>query len=247
MSAETEAVSSSRWIRVALILFPAGLILFSIIALFIYLNYQEEKQARSIKYAAGLRQELNAERLTRYHEIMREAWKDPLKGELVVSSYLNSTLGAENMGYQTRVLREKDSPELPLEMIDLELTGKQRPKDIVLVLGEYADAYSTSLLLGIAHDITGEARARTLRMALLRDAERLKLYYELYLGATERVSHVILLGDMANEEDGRLREILHLPEAAAQLLRPQLQSGVRTPLQEAQALKEEWLNLAERL
>jgi hypothetical protein len=228
-------------------MFPTGLVVFSIIALFIYLNHQEEKQIRSIKYAAGLRQELSAERLDRHRDIIRQALLDPVKGELVVSSYLNSTLGAENMGYQTRVLKDFNSAEQPIAAIDLELTGKQRPRDIVLVLGDYVDADSTSLLLGIAHDITGEAPARTLRMALLRDPKLLKLYYEQCLHATERVSHVILLGGMADEPDTQLREILHLPAGAAILLRPDLRNRVSTSLQQATVLKQEWLSLAQRL
>jgi hypothetical protein len=238
---------ASPWFKIALIGFPTGLILFSIIALLIYLNFQEQSKNRSIKYAAGLRQELTAERLQRHTDILTQATTDPQKALLTAGSYVSSTLGAENMGYQTRVLREHESPEVPIAAIDAELTGQQRARDVVLVLGDYADPPSVSIMLGIAHEITGEAPLRTLRLALLRDATVLKLYYEKCLHGSERVSHLILLGSMAKQPDAQLRQTFHLPEAAARIDRPDLDNTVSTPMQKAQVLKQDWLTLAQRL
>jgi hypothetical protein len=233
--------------RTLLIAFPTGLVVTSIIAVFLYFQFQEQAQTRSIRYAAGLRVELSAQSLAKHQQVLQRTQADAATALLAASSYAGSTLGAENMGYQTRLLRADTSPTTPLAALDVELTGQQRARDVVLVLCDYSHAEAMSLLLGIAHDITGEAPRRTLRLAFLRDAAALQPYYKDCVSPHERISHVLLLGHMAQVQDAELRSTMHLPEAATVIQRPALDDAVRPALQKATELKQHLMELAERL
>jgi hypothetical protein len=232
--------------RYLLIGFPAGLIVFSIIAVFIYFHLEEQRTARSIRYASGLRKEMTAQGLAKHEQILSAASADVLKGKLTASSYLCSTVSAENMGYQARVLRTDSAPDTPIAAIDVELTGTKRPKDIVLVLGDYGSAKSAAALVEIAHDIAGQAPLRTLRMSLLQDESQLPYYYNEAVDGKEQLAQVLLLGRMAQQSDEALRGVLRIAGASTQFLRPDINSTVRTPLQSAEALKQQMLDLAAR-
>jgi hypothetical protein len=246
MTETTPPTKPPRLMRAMLVGFPAGLILFSILAVMIYFRLEEQKTARSIRYAAGLREEMTAERLGRHQAVLAESKADLTRAALVAGSYVSSTLGPENMGYQTRILRESMEPDVPIQSIDVELTGQKRPRDVVLVLCDYQDPVAVSTLLGIAHDVTGEAPLRTLRIGLVKGAAELPVYYDKCLGANERVSQLLLCGSMAAQQDADLQRIFHLV-TGTNILRPILGDAVRSPLQAAQALKAELLSLADRL
>jgi hypothetical protein len=232
--------------KVMLVGFPTGLILFSIIAVFIYFQLEEKKTARSIKYAAGLRMELTEATLMRHLGVLETAQADALKGKLTASSYVGSTLGPENMGYQTRILRDSEDPGVPINSIDVELTGNKRPRDVVLVLSDYTDPVAVSHLLAIAHDITGEAPHRTLRIALVKDASALADYYDKCVAVDERITQVLLLGALAQQKDADLQQTFHLMTGVP-VLRPELGLAMRTPLQSAKELRQQLLDHAQRL
>jgi hypothetical protein len=250
MSEATAVIESgkpSHVMRTLLMVFPAGLVVTSIIAVFLYFQFQEQAQTRSIRYAAGLRVELSAESLAKHQRVLQQTQRDAGSALLAASSYASSTLGAENMGYQTRLLRADTAPTTPLAALDVELTGQQRARDVVLVLCDYTSPDAVSLLLGIAHDITGEAPRRTLRLAFLRDTAALPAYYKDCVSPQERLSHLILLGSMAGLQDAELRSTMHLPEAATLIQRPAVADAVQPALQKALQLKKQLMELAERL
>src|SRR5690606_35194198 len=81
------------------------------------------------------------------------------------------SMGAENMGYQVRRDRSRVG-ETEVANIDVELTGKPRPREVVLLLVPYgeagqaeAESRSLAMLMSLAHALTGETRSLTLRFA----------------------------------------------------------------------------------
>jgi hypothetical protein len=250
MTADFEAVgapAANPWFSRALVIFPVGLVVFSIIALGMYLNHQAQVRTRTIRYAAGLRQPLTAERLARHEQILRDAATQPA-GAVVASSYVASTLGPENMGYDVRALRPEgqDSPETPTSAFEAELTGETKPRDVVLWMTDYPTSLPTAAVLSIAHDLSGKATTRTLRFCLLRDATALELYYERCVHVSDRISHIVLTGALAGQTDAEVLKLFHLDARSTEILRPELSASYQTPLQGVTALRDKLVELADR-
>lgn len=187
-----------RWIRAALVLFPAGTILLGIASFGIWQWKKDREADRSFRYAMALKREINLGALERHTQVLREALKQS-DALLAVPGYLGSTMGEENMGYAVRRLRI-ESPAGERTVLDAELSGKQMPREIVMVLASYAPGDETSALalasmLSIAHEVTGMPRQRTLRFATLpREDEALKRLAAQLSSDSERLLHLHVLG-----------------------------------------------------
>jgi hypothetical protein len=156
-----------RWIRAALVILPVGTILLGIASFGIWQWQRDRAADRSFKYAQALRHEISAPAMERHAAVIRTALgqADAL---LAIPGYLESTMGAENMGYNVRRMRYANFAN-----VDAELSGKQMPRQVVLVLLPYSTdpimreqiALSLAMMLGTAHDITGQPTLRTVRFA----------------------------------------------------------------------------------
>ena len=77
----TEAPPTSadpgRWIRAALVLFPAGTILLGIASFGIWQWKEHQAADRSFKYAMALRRTISLEGIQRHADIVREALSKP--------------------------------------------------------------------------------------------------------------------------------------------------------------------------
>lgn len=187
-----------RWIRFALVMLPVGTIFLGIASFGIWQWKKDQATDRSFKYSMALRRPISLEGIQRHAGIIRGALSKP-DWHLSIPGYLESTMGAENMGYtvrRTRLGNEQSN-------IDAELTGKSRPREVVMALVLY-DGDPTRLirtsntiaeLLSAAHEVTGESVERSLRFALIpSSAEALTRMKEQLRQDNERLMHVFVLG-----------------------------------------------------
>ncbi len=113
-----------RVIRTALIVLPFGTILLGALSFVFYFNKQEKVLQRSIKYASGLRKDLNEADLKHYKSIVTEtANKTEPERSKSLAAFIESTLGPENMGYEVRKLADPANPHGATLALDVELTG----------------------------------------------------------------------------------------------------------------------------
>ena len=256
----TESGTAGRVVRTALIIFPLGLVLLGAGSFIFYFNHREQTEQRAIKYAAGLRKELNEADLKRYQDIFLDVLAKPAdERNKTLATFLESTLGPENMGYSARSVMKKTEPDAPAVAIDAEVTGARKPRDLVLVVTSFLPDLTTidnasvarpaAVFLNLAHSLTGDAKARTIRFVTVQNLEALKVYYDQDISAEERISHVLLLGPLAGTTDAQVTEALHLQGRGAVVLRPAIASGgdAASLMPSAQALRKQVIELAERL
>ena len=256
MSTPPPLSTTGRVIRAALIILPFGTVLLGIMSFVLFFDKKEQTVQRSIKYAAGLRKDLNEADLKHYEQVVSDALaKPPAERTRTLATFLDSTLGPENMGYQVRSFMDRTDPKAPPLALDVELTGSKRPRDLVVVLGSYLPAdvvtgldldtpRGLAAFLGVAHASTGLAKVRSLRFAAIQNVAALKNYYEEGIQVGERITHVLLLGEIANAPDAEVTSRLHLEGRGVVLLRPNLKGEV---LPAAQTLLKTVTELADRL
>lgn len=237
-----------RVIRTALIVLPFGTILLGALSFVFYFNKQEKTLQRSIKYASGLRKDLNEADLKHYESIVTETMLKPEPERAkALAAFIESTLGPENMGYEVRTLADPANSQGAALALDVELTGTKRPNDVVLVLTNYLGmdaARATACLLGCAHSLTGSPLIRSVRFTSLQNIGALKNYQISAVSAQDRITHVLLLGNAAQAADTDVTLPLHLERRGAVILRPDLKGD---PLPAAQALLKQISDLADRL
>jgi len=187
-----------RWIRFALVMLPVGTILLGIASFGIWQWNKDRAADRSFKYALALRRTISVEGIERHAGIVRTALGKADR-DLSIPGYLESTMGAENMGYSVR--RERFGSEQAI--IDAELTGSKRPLEIVMVLARYggqaeqqeSTAQAIAESLSVAHEITGEKVVRSLRFAFIPDTPAaLKQLKDGLQRDGERLMHLLVLG-----------------------------------------------------
>lgn len=244
-----------RVIRIALIVLPFGTVLLGMLSFVFFFNKKEQTVQRSIKYASGLRKDLNEADLKRYAQVTSDALaQPPAERARTLTTFLDSTLGPENMGYQVRQVTDHVHPTAPPLALDVELTGTKRPRDLVVVLCGFLPAESITGLdletprsvaafLGIAHAATGLPKVRSLRFTAVQNLAALKPYYDEGIQVGERITHLILLGSIAQNSDAEVLVQLHLEDRGVTPLRPDLKGD---PLVSAQALLKQAGDLADR-
>jgi hypothetical protein len=174
----SEVLSSSpnhgRIIRAALIIFPVGTVILGIGSFGIWWFKKAKVEERNFKYAMALRRDLSEAGIKRYEDVLKDVLRQPDAQKIpAVAAYLESSMGGENMGYQVRRDRFQFEP-VELANVDVELSTKKRFRDVVLLLVPYGDASrleeesrAISLLMSLAHAITGESGSCTLRLAVV--------------------------------------------------------------------------------
>ncbi len=228
MSEEASVTRSGlSWVKVVLVVFPAGLIVLGIGSMVWYFNKKKDVEQRSIRYAAGLMKPVNADDLARYERLISET-----KDERVLAGFLESTLGPENMGYSLRMATGRGNNSDQKVACEVELTGLRRPREVVLVVVSYlpaveggltgiSTARSTAIALSVAHALTGERQNRSLRFVFVQNLTALGRYYETMLDPDDRVTNVVTFGQMALLPDETLLKTLHLSGTGALVERPE--------------------------
>jgi hypothetical protein len=239
-----------RWIRFALVMLPVGTILLGIASFGIWQWKKDQAADRSFKYALALRRQLSQEGIQRHADIVRAALSKPDR-DLSIPGYLESTMGAENMGYTVR--RERFGAEQSL--IDAELTGIKRPLEIVMVLALYSDkaesrestAQAIAEALSVAHEITGEKVLRSLRFAFIPDTpvalEQLKKGLQ---RDGERLLHLFVLGGPEVASIMRITQVLDTKAKGTHVISMPSTQTAEATLQSAYTLKPLLLDAAEQ-
>jgi hypothetical protein len=237
----------------ALVVLPFGTIALGALSFVFYFNKQEKALQRSIRYAAGLRCDLNEADLKHQEQVMLEALaKAEPERSKALAAFLESTLGPENMGYTVRVVADRSGPDKPALALEVEATGSKKAQDVVMVLGGWLPGLETldngkiakpmAAFLGLAHSFAGESKVRSLRFVAVQDVAALKAYYLEGVGFRDRIQHLVLLGGAAAMSDADVLTALHLENRGTVLLRPKAGS-----LAEAEVLRKQINDLAERL
>lgn len=239
-----------RWIRAALVIFPLGTILLGIASFGIW-QWQKDRAAdRSFRYAMALRRSITLEEIQRHAGIIRTALAKP-DWHLSIPAYLESTMGAENMGYTVRRTRYGADQSL----IDAELTGKTRPREIVLALVPYdgdflrfpRTAQAIAEALSIAHEATGENVTRCLRFAMIpATPDALKEMKSALSRDAERLMQLIVLGGPTPEFMRQAQDILETAKNGTKVVERTPTTAPEETLQSAHELKALLLHAAEK-
>lgn len=245
-----EAPKPSPWIRRALVIFPTGLLVLGTGSMIWHVMKKEVTAERSIRYAAGLAREINTADIARNEQILRET-----TDAVTLATFVESTLGPENMGYTVRKYFGNGETGDRVVALDIELTGTKKPRDVVLLLTHHlplpggaptavGSARATALAMSAAHAITGTPAIRSIRIVSVEDMHAIQRYYELAIGMGERISHVVPLGQLASINDADLLSALHLTQAGTVVEKPDLTGD---PVAAATRLKDLIRSLADRL
>ncbi len=240
-----------RWIRAALVIFPLGTILLGIASFGIWQWKKDRAADRSFRYAMALRRSISLGEIQRHAGIVRTALGKP-DWSLSIPGYLESTMGAENMGYTVRRARfGKDQSN-----IDAELTGKNRPRELVVALVPYSGdplrfertAQAMAEALSIAHEATGENVTRCLRFAMIpATADALQEMKSALSRDSERVMQLMVLGDPTPDFMRHMRDILEITKNGTRVIERPATTTPEMTLQSAHELKALLLHAAEKL
>ena len=200
---------SGRFIRAALVIFPLGTILLGIASFGIWNWKKDQVEDRNLRHAMALRQEPTAAAWERHLEVLQTVSQSGPGDRLAsTASYLESSLGAEGMGYAPLRFVTKLEGTLSVDGVLVELTGNRRPREIVLVLlpygGETAEAMAAenralASALSLTHWLTGEPVVRTLRFAFLPLAA---------LDDSTRGEALVRLGENLRRRDERVTHLI---------------------------------------
>lgn len=155
-----------RWFIVGL---PLGLLIMGALSFILYFQKKNEvDHPASSRYAEMLRKDLNMEDFQRYLNIFTQTigprTTDKPGNIEAAESFIKSTLGYDNMGYQVQ-RREFEMDGKTYAHFVVELTGKKSPNHVVLVTARYDGEKSEDIaaLLMLAHAFTGTAHRNTIR------------------------------------------------------------------------------------
>lgn len=240
-----------RWIRAALVILPLGTILLGIASFGIWQWKKDQEADHSFRYAMALRRSISLGEIQRHAGIVRSALSGP-DWNLSIPAYLESTMGAENMGYTVRRMRfGKDQSN-----IDAELVGKSRPREIVMALVPYSGdplrfertAQAIAEALSIAHEATGENVTRCLRFAMIPATEEaLKEMQSTLRRDSERLMQIMVLGDPTPDFIRQLRDTLEITKNGTRLIERPATTSPEMTLQSAHELKALLLHAADKL
>lgn len=243
--------SPGRFIRFALIMFPLGLVITSIASFGIWWWKRTQVEERSYGYALALRREMTVQALDRYTSILREVMQpEGLERLAAVASFMDSSMSAENMGYDPRRDRFFHGG-LEVSNVEVEITGKPRWQEITLVLAPYGDlsrkeaeVQALAGLMSLGHAMTGERRDATVRLAAVplgvmdpNGQTAMERLGSVMFGRTERVMRVIALGGVGEEVLSQIRNAFRADQSGSVIEVLPATASLEATLQSMNALK----------
>ncbi len=243
--------SPGRYIRFALIMFPLGLVITSIASFGIWWWKRTQVEERSYGYATALRREMTVQALDRYTSILNEVMQPAGPERLAaVASFVDSSMSAENMGYDPRRDRFFHG-SLEVSNLEAEITGKPRWQEVRLVLVPYGDLARTEAevqalagMMSLGHAMTGQRCENTVRFAAaplgVEDASgrsALERLGSAMFGRSERVMQVIVLGGVGEEVLSEVRHAFHADQSGTIIEALPATDKVESTLQAMKALK----------
>lgn len=234
-SGETESKLPGQIVRAGLIILPFGTILLGIASFGIWAWKKDQVEDRNSQHARAMRQEPNAAGWQRHFAVLQEvalgSFGDRLRS---TASYLESSLSAEIMGYGPVRVETPSGLDEKLSGVSAELTGKRRPREIVLILFPYgategptleSEMGQTASLLSLAHWMTGESTERTLRFVMLpleavESEQQEKMIHQLGVGMrlrNERLMFLFIAGSNPDLAAPQIMEWLDLAARGAEI------------------------------
>lgn len=247
----TSISTSGRVVRAALIIFPLGTVIFGVASFGVWWNKRLAKEEREARYARALRRDMSAEEVGRFVTVLKDVLVQEETQRLpAVASYLDSSMGPENMGYDVRRDRFY-SGAIEMANVEVEVTGKQRPRQIILVLAPYGDlahldaeCHALAMLMSLAHTMTGENKNITLRFAGvpvgIKDLDGqapLERIAAASRARDERLMQVYVLGGRSDQELDDIRKVLRAERNGTTVQSVPATGDVATTLRDASALK----------
>ena len=262
---ETADSPPTNFFKIILVAFPLGLIVLGAASFVIYFNKRDKAEERSQKYAAGLREELNAGKLAHYANIVATTASGP-KAADAMAAFIESTTGPENMGYEVRTIPYYDNAASPIpglgantgsnperRVLDIEVSGKQRRHDLVVLVTDYLPASNSiagldkpkasgvPAFLGLAHASTGRSNVRSLRFVAVPDLAGLTAWANDMRDRGDRVTHLQVIGGLAALTDTALHEAMYTANEGVVIMRPEYAT-----LEQITALQTSLLDLTAR-
>lgn len=172
-----EPVKPAPIVRLFIILLPVGLAFMVPISLWIYYQKKNQTGEATSEFASMLRRELNAEDFARYQDgfvsVIGDRSASQPDNQEAAASYVESTMGTSNMGYNVQRLTFTDGNREVAGVVAT-LPGKSGPSaGAVLVVADYdtPDATGISTLMCVAHSLVGNTPPRTLCFAAVAQAD----------------------------------------------------------------------------
>lgn len=170
-----------RWCLLGL---PIGLIIGGIASFGIWFHLRGQAERYDQALAAMLRQPVTRQALERHVQVLASTIGERHMGEFdnleAAASYLDSTLGPVNMGYD---VRHQAYQVAGREVANLEvvLRGTSRPGEVIVVGAHYDtvpgspgandNGTGVAALLALAHSFAGQPQARTIRFVAFVNEE----------------------------------------------------------------------------
>ncbi len=248
---DSAPASTGRFIRYALVGFPLGLVITSLMSFGIWWQKKQQVEERSFAHASALRREMSPQALDRYISILKEVMQ-PQGTERVaaVASFLESSMSPENMGYEPR--RERFfHGDVEVSNVEVELTGKQRPREVRLLLVPYGDLAHTEAeihalagMMALSHTITGVRQESTLRLAAVplgvKDANG-RTALERLAGAAqerqERIRKIIVVGGAHEQVVQQVRQAFRVEQTGTIVETQSATSGIEPTLKAMSELR----------
>ena len=233
--------TSGRVIRAGLIILPLGTVLLGMASFGIWQWKRDRVEDRNLRHASALRQEPTPAGWERHWSVLK-AVSEAVGGDRVgsVTSYLESSLGAESMGYDPRRFVVELREGQPVAGVMAELTGKKRPKEIVMLVLAYGAGPETSQveaenralasLLTFCHWLTGEPVERTLRFVALPVAG---------METAQRTEVLARFGEEMRRRDERLMQVVDLSPTDTGLA-AEMVAGLEMAARGARVRRESW-------
>jgi hypothetical protein len=256
--------TAGRIVRAGLIILPFGTILLGFASFGIWSWKKNRVEDRNYRYASAMRQEPTLASWGRYKQVLDEVSRGSAADRLAsVASYLESSLGAENMGYTPlRQIVAMDSKAFPVAGILAELTGKKRPREVVLVLIPYGSSEAAQITqenaqlascLTLAHWLTGEPTIRTVRFAAiplgnLQAAQQSEALTQLGIEMRkkdERVTHLLVSAEAGQALTSKVEEAFQMAARGTVIVPFELPTTVDESMPSFPGLRDRLLELAE--
>ena len=156
-----------KWLITGL---PLGLIVMSLLSIPFYLEKRRQRDApHPSKFAAMLRKDLNDQEFQNYKRIFNQEIGERSLAQLgnleASASYIESSMGIDNMGYEIVRREFEGAKDQTFVHIEAELSGKSKPRQLVLVAARYdgTNGQAPAALLCLAHAFTGKPLPKTIR------------------------------------------------------------------------------------
>lgn len=218
-TATSSITTSGRIVRAALIIFPFGTVVLGVASFGFWWWKREKVEERSYAYSVALRRQMTPQAMERYASILNEVLNQPeFERQAAVASFLESSMSPENMGYNPKRDRFISGQGIEQSNVEVELTGRQRPRELRLILVPYgakarqsAEVLALSGLMALAHEMTGERSDSTLRFVAvpweLRDQSGRTALTRVADAVRERSEKVMKITVLGGAEPSVLNEI----------------------------------------